>query len=180
MQEANRFPHLDCETTMSLLHQGHLPIVFLIQNNQYGNATPIGNSRLIENLSDSAKAYGFPGVTVDGNDIIEVYEVSKEFINRARSDGGPSLIEAKTYRLEGHSVADNQRYRPKGEVEEWWKRDPLPRYQKQLLEMGVITDEDVKKIDAEAKAEATQAGKDALEVPFITYEDQVRSVPDVI
>lgn len=159
--------------SMILAAAWHLPIVFLIQNNQYGNTTSVRKNRLIENLSDVAKAYGFPGVTVDGNDIIEVYEVSKKYIDRARSGGGPSLIEAKTYRLGGHQVGDPQRYRPKGEVEEWWQKDPLPRYTKRLMDMGLITPEYTGKLEKEIKAELDEAAKTALAAPFMTYEDYV-------
>ena len=158
----------------------NMPMIFMIENNQYGMGTSVKKSYRITDLSDRAKGYGFPGQSVDGNDVIALYEVVKEYVDRARSGGGPGLIVAETYRVEGHMVGDTQLYRPKGESEEWWKRDPLPRYQKQLMEMGLITDEDIKKTDAEAKAEADQAGKDALEVPFISYEDYIKSALDVL
>ena len=135
---------------------------------------------MAKDIADIAKGYGFPGQTVDGNDVIALYEVVKEYVERARSGGGPGLIVADTFRLDAHNVGDAQLYRPKGEAEEWWKKDPLPRYQKKLMDMNIITDEDIKRTDAEAKAEADKAGKDALEVPFISYEDQIRIVPDVL
>jgi pyruvate dehydrogenase E1 component alpha subunit len=167
--------------SMAMAAALNLPIVFMIENNQYGMGTSVKKSYKIKDLSDRAKGYGFPGQSVDGNDVIALYEVVKEYVGRARSGGGPGLIVAETYRLGQHNVgSDPQLYRPKGEAEEWWKKDPLPRYQKRLMEMGILSDEDIKKTDAEAKAEADKAGKDALEVPFITYEDQVRSVPDVL
>jgi len=166
--------------SMILAAAWHLPIVFLIQNNQYGNATSIRKSRLIENLSDTAKAYGFPGITVDGNDIIEVYEVFKEYIERARSGGGPGLIEAKTYRLGGHMLGDTQRYRPKGEVEEWWKKDPLPRYTKKLMDLCILTQEYVDELEASIKTEINEAAETALAVPFPSYDDYIKGPGIVI
>lgn len=117
---------------------------------------------------------------MDGNDIIAIYEVVKEYVDRSRSAGGPGLIVAETYRVGGHMVGDPQRYRPEGEVEEWRKKDSLPRYQKRLQEMGILTDEDIEKTNAEAKAEADKAGKDALAVPFYSYEEHIKSAVDVL
>ena len=175
---ANRAP---VHESMAVAAAWNLPIVFMIENNQYGMGTSVKKSYKIADLSDRAKGYGFPGQSVDGNDVIALYEVVKEYVDRARSGGGPGLIVAETYRLGQHSVgSDPQLYRPKGEAEEWWKRDSLPRYQKRLMEMDIITDEDVKKTDAEAKAEADKAGKDALATPFISYEDYVKSALDVL
>lgn len=174
---ANRAPVHEC---MVVAAAWGLPIVFMIENNQYGMGTSVKKSYKIKDLSDRAKAYGFPGQSVDGNDVIAIYEVVKEYVERARSGGGPGLIVAETYRLDAHNIGDRQLYRPKGEAEEWWKKDPLPRYQKRLMEMGILSEEDIKKTDAEAKAEADKAGKDALEVPFISYEDYVKSALDVL
>jgi pyruvate dehydrogenase E1 component alpha subunit len=152
-----------------------LPIVFVIQNNQYGQGTSMRKSYAISDLADRAKAYGFPGVTVDGNDIVEVYEVSKEYIDRARSGGGPGLIAAETYRLVGHTPGDRQTYRPEGEVEEWRKADPLPRFRKRLMEMGMLTEGDVIRLDEEIGAEVDAAGKAAQQVPFPNMEEYVKT-----
>jgi pyruvate dehydrogenase E1 component alpha subunit len=152
-----------------------LPIVFVIQNNQYGMGTSVRKSYAIKDLSDRAKAYGFSGITIDGNDIVEVYEVSKEYIERARRGGGSGLIVAETYRLFGHYVGDNQRYRPKGEADEWWKNDPLPRYTKRLIDMGLITEDYIDKLDKELKAEINKAAEAALAVPHITQQDYLKN-----
>ena len=152
-----------------------LPIVFVIENNQYAQGTPAQYSYAIKDLADRAKAYGFPGVTVDGNDIVEVYEVSKEYIDRARAGGGPGLIAAETYRLGGHTPQDRQSYRPKGEVEEWWKKDPLPRFQKRLMEAGILTEGDVVRLDEEIGAEVDAAAEAAQQVPFPEMEDYVKT-----
>ena len=156
-----------------------LPIVFVIENNQYGMGTAKSKVYAIQDLSDRAKAYGFPGVTIDGNDIIEVYEVSKEYIARARSGGGPGLIVAETYRLHGHMEGDPQIYRPKGEAEEWWKKDPLPRYAKRLMDMGILTQDDAARLEKEIKAEVDEAARAALQVPRWTKEDYLKTAVEL-
>lgn len=156
-----------------------LPIVFVIENNQYGMGTSRAKSYAIRDISDRAKAYGFPGVTVDGNDIIEIYEVSKEYIDRARSGGGPSLIVAETYRLHSHYVGDPQIYRPKGEAEEWWKKDPLPRYQKRLMDMGILTEEHAERLEKEIRDEVEEAARAALDIPWWTKEDYLKTVVEL-
>ncbi len=169
---ANRGPVHEAMVMAAFLK---LPIVFVIQNNQYAVSMPSHKAYAIKDLSDRAKGYGFPGQTVDGNDIIAVYEVAKEYIDRARSGGGPGLIVAETYRLGGHFPGDPQIYRPKGEVEEWWEKDPLPRYCKSLMEIGVLTEGDVIRLDEEIKAEVDAAGEAAQQVPFPTMEDYVKT-----
>ena len=156
----------------------HLPIVFGIENNQYAASTAVHKSYAVKDLSDRAKAYGFPGQSVDGNDVIATYEVVKEYVDRARNGGGPGLIVFETYRLRGHSEGDTQIYRPKGEVEEWWKKDPLLRYQKRLMEMGILTENDVSKLEKEIKTELDEATKAALAVPHPTVEDLVKTAID--
>jgi pyruvate dehydrogenase E1 component alpha subunit len=152
----------------------NLPIVFLIQNNQYGEGTAASKIYRMKDLADRAKAYGFPGETVDGNDVISMYQVARKYIDRARSGGGPGLIVAETYRLRGHFEGDPQFYRPKGEAEEWWKKNPLARYQKKLMEMGILTEADVSKLEKEIRAEVDKAGKEALALPFVSYEDYIK------
>jgi len=174
---ANRAPVHEC---MVVAAAWKLPIIFMIENNQYGEGTSVKESYAIDDLSDRAKAYGFPGQSVDGNDVVALYEVIKEYVDRARSGGGPGLIVAETYRLHGHHIGDTQTYRPKGEAEEWWMKDPLPRYQKMLMEMGLLPDEYIQNTDAEAGAEAAKAAEDALAVPFISYEDHIKSAVDVL
>jgi pyruvate dehydrogenase E1 component alpha subunit len=115
---------------------------------------------------------------VDGNDIIATYEVAKEYIDRARSGGGPGLIVAQTYRLRPHYEGDAQIYRPKGEAEEWWKKDPLPRYQKKLIEMGILTEADVSKLEKEIRAEVEKAAKAALALSPPKYENHIKGAID--
>ena len=158
-----------------------LPIIFLLQNNQYGEGTSARREVYkIQDLADRAKAYGFPGVSVDGNDILEVYEVSKEYIDRARKGGGPSLIVAETYRLSGHFEGDTQTYRPKGEIDDWWKRDPIPRYTKRLMDMGILTQEYIDELDNKIKTELDEAAKVAASLPGWNYDDYISGPGTVI
>src|SRR6266481_6074539 len=113
-----------------------LPAVFVCENNLYMEYTPIRSVTAVEHpAADRARAYGLDPVIVDGNDADAVYRVARASIAKARQGGGPSLIEAKTYRHSGHSRADPGKYRPAGELEEWMKRDPLALYRKRLLEL---------------------------------------------
>jgi len=139
-----------------------LPVVFVCENNQYMEYTPIGTVTAVPHpAADRAAAYNLPPILVDGNDADAMYAVAVEALRRARAGEGPSLIEAETYRHSGHSRADPATYRPAGELDEWMKRDPLVRYRARLLEQGIGEDvlsgmerEVLRKVD-----EATQAAK---------------------
>ncbi len=129
-----------------------LPIVFVCENNQYGMSMNIKDAMAIDKISDRASAYGMPGVTVDGNDVIAVYEAVSEAVNRARAGEGPSLVENNTYRWRGHSKSDANRYRTKDEIAEWMKKDPIARFQNQLIKEGLLTEEEAASIEADAQA----------------------------
>lgn len=105
-----------------------LPVVYLCENNQYAMSMPFTNAFNIEHISQRAAAYGIPGVTVDGNDVIAVYKAVKTAVARARAGEGPSLVESVTYRWRGHSKSDKQAYRTRTEVKEWQARDPIHRF----------------------------------------------------
>ena len=116
-----------------------LPVVFVCENNQYAISVHWTKQMAVENLSVRAQGYGFPGVTVDGNDVLAVYRAAKEAVDRARRGEGPTFIEAKTYRLVPHtSDDDDRRYRSREEVEEWSKKDPILRFQAYLEEHGLL------------------------------------------
>lgn len=120
--------------SLNLASIWNLPVIFLCENNVYGMSSNITDMTNIENLSIRAKSYGFPGITVDGNDIFTMIDATNEAINRARNNEGPTLIEAKTYRFKGHSRSDRELYRSKDEVEEFKKRDPLLIFENKLLQ----------------------------------------------
>jgi TPP-dependent pyruvate/acetoin dehydrogenase alpha subunit len=115
-----------------------LPIVFVVQDNLWAESVPKRLGVPLDNLSERAKAYGFAGVTIDGNDLMACYETSQEAVRKARRGEGPTLIEMKTYRWYGHSEIDPANYRTSEELEMWKKRDPVPRFEKLLMERGVV------------------------------------------
>jgi len=115
-----------------------LPVVFIVQDNLWAESVPKRLGVPLDNLADRAKAYGFAGVTIDGNDLMACYETSQEAVRKARRGEGPTLIEMKTYRWYGHSEIDPANYRTSEELEMWKKRDPVPRFEKLLMERGVV------------------------------------------
>ena len=153
-----------------------LPVVFICENNLWAVSVPTSCSLATPNIADRAVGYGIPGVVVDGMDVIAVYEAAGEAVARARSDKGPTLIEAKTYRFRGHFEGDAGTYRPKEEIEEWLKRDPLKLYKEKLLEMKVLTEKETEEIDKEALAEMDKAVKFAQESPFPEPEEALENV----
>jgi acetoin:2,6-dichlorophenolindophenol oxidoreductase subunit alpha len=152
-----------------------LPMIFVVQNNQYAMGTSVHKTCLLGDLSERALGYGFPGVSVDGNDIIAVYETAKKYIDRARQGGGPALIVAETYRLFGHYDGDPQAYRPKGEGEEWAKRDPIPRLEKQLIERSLLTPDQIAQVRTKALEEIEQATAAARALPSYTKEHYLQT-----
>lgn len=142
-----------------------LPIVFLIENNLYGMSTSMEKHMNIENISDRSESYDIPGLTIDGNDFLEVYNVATKALRYARSGKGPVLIEAKTYRINGHSKSDAQSYQSQEEVEKWREKDPILKLMNYLKENRVFTDKQIQKMEDEAKASIEQALEFAMESP---------------
>ena len=127
---------------------------------------PLRLQTALTNLSDRAKAYGFPGISLDGNNVLEVYDAAQKAIGRARSGQGPTLLECKTYRWYGHSEIDPAKYRVKEEVEAWKKKDPVAMFEKQLLEKKVLTDAKKTQIAAEITQEINEAVDFAEQSPY--------------
>jgi TPP-dependent pyruvate/acetoin dehydrogenase alpha subunit len=119
----------------------NLPIVYVIQNNLWAESVTVKLQSKVEDLSLRAQGYGIPGITVDGNDVVAVYRVATEAINRARTGGGPTIIECKTYRWYGHSEIDPAKYRDPAEVEYWKSRDPLPFMENYLTKYKLWSDD---------------------------------------
>ena len=153
-----------------------LPVLFVCENNLYAMGTRQSRVMAIENVADRAVAYGIPGVVVDGNDILAVYEAAREAVRRARQGKGPTLIECKTYRRKGHSRFDPATYRPKEEVEEWLKKDPIPRFKKRLLENGFLTEKKGTQIEEEVVKAVEAAVKFAVESPYPAPEEALEDV----
>jgi acetoin:2,6-dichlorophenolindophenol oxidoreductase subunit alpha len=143
-----------------------LPVIFVCQNNEYGEYTPRMDSMNVEKISIRAQSYGMPGVTVDGNDPDAMYEVSAAAVARARAGEGPTLIEAKTYRFMGHVFGvDKMEYMPKDEMEAARANDPVPAYRARLIDAGVLTEEDMAALEARADEEVKDAVEFALASP---------------
>jgi len=153
-----------------------LPVLFVCENNLYAMGTRQSRVMLIENIAERASAYGIPGVTVDGNDVLAVYEAAEKAVERAKRGEGPTLIECKTYRHKGHSRMDPATYRPKEEVEFWLKKDPIPRFRNKLLEMNVLSEEELREIETEVSRKIEEAVKFALESPYPEPEEALKDV----
>jgi pyruvate dehydrogenase E1 component alpha subunit len=153
-----------------------LPVVFVCENNQYMEYTPIRSVTAVEHpAADRAIAYGLERIIVDGNDADAVHRVAVSAISKARAGGGPSLIEATTYRYSGHSRADPAKYRPAGELEEWLKRDPIALYRNRLIEHGISesTLRDIEGAVQRTVDEATEAAKESPPSPLDLIEKDV-------
>jgi len=123
-----------------------LPVIYYCENNQYAMSMAVERAFTVEHISQRACAYNIPGETVDGNDVLSVYDAVSRAAARARAGHGPTLIEALTYRWRGHSRSDRQLYRTRDEIKEWQEKDPIPRFEARLLEAGFITEEEAKAI----------------------------------
>lgn len=156
----------DGATSKGDFHEGlnfagihRVPCVFLCENNQYAISVPLAKQMPTETVAERAAAYNIPGIRVDGNDVLEVYRVTKEAVDRARCGDGPTLIECFTYRIVPHSSDDDDRtYRSREEVEAWKQRDPIDRFRRHLREHGLLEEE----TDREIHARAEQATEDAI------------------
>ncbi|SHE79257.1 pyruvate dehydrogenase E1 component alpha subunit [Seinonella peptonophila] len=136
----------------------NLPVIFFCENNQYGMSGSVKEMTNIENIGDRAAAYGIPGIVVEGNDLFAVIEATQEALERARNGGGPTLIEAKTYRWKGHSKSDAKKYRTK-EEERFWRteKDPLVFMANRLIEAGLTDEQEWENIRLQAKEEIEAA-----------------------
>jgi acetoin:2,6-dichlorophenolindophenol oxidoreductase subunit alpha len=153
-----------------------LPVVFVCENNQYAMSMSIARASAVANVADRAAAYAIPGVIVDGNDFAAVAEAAFAATERARSGEGPTLIEAKTYRTRGHSRSDRNRYRTREEIEAWAARDPIARFEKEIVGLSLATKADVAAIAADVEKEMAEAVAAASASPWPAAEDVARDV----
>ena len=158
-----------------------LPVIFFCENNGYASTTPATYALSVENVADRAAGYGMPGVVVDGNDALAVYDATREAVDRARAGCGPSLIEARTYRLKGHYVGDPEKYRPRDEVAAAAERDPIARLERRLLEAGAPTRAEIAGLRRAAEEEieaAIEYGRSSpLPEPAAALDDLYAGVP---
>lgn len=148
-----------------------LPVVFVVVNNQFAYSTPSAKEMRIKDVSQRAAAYDIPGTTVDGNDVLAVYEATKAAVDRARAGEGPSLLEAKTMRMRGHAGHDSMAYVPKDLLAAWEKKDPIDRFEKYLLTEKLITENEKKEIDNKVTAIIEEAVRFAEESPLPGEEE---------
>jgi pyruvate dehydrogenase E1 component alpha subunit len=158
-----------------------LPAIYVCENNQYGEFTPNSEASAVKQISQRAPAYNIPGVSVDGNDVEVVYAAAVEAVNRARSGGGPTLVECNTYRWHGHfhgeeALLGTKGYRDKEEIERWKSLCPIARYSKKLVETGVATLTEINEIEKSAQAAVDQAVAFAQKSPLPKPEDALQDV----
>ena len=153
-----------------------LPAVFVCENNQYGEYSAIHLTTPIEDIADRAASYGIPGHVVDGQDVDVVAAAVGEALARARAGEGPTLLEMKTYRYAGHSRADTAPYRPEGELDRWYERDPINTYRSRLVEEGLITAEEAEEIQARAARRVVDAEATASAGDPATVDDMFRHI----
>jgi len=142
-----------------------LPVVFVCENNLYGEFTPMHHVTAGADIAGRARAYEIPAARVDGNDMWAVTDAAREAVDRARSGAGPTLLEARTYRHYGHSKSDPATYRPKEEVERWMERDPLTIARARLLELG-LAEEEIAQTEGDVRARLDRAVEAALAAPY--------------
>lgn len=147
------------------------PVVFVVENNLYGEYSPLRDTTAVEDIADRAKGNGMPGVVVDGQDVFAVRDAVAAAVARARAGEGPTLLEAKTYRYRGHSRTDPARYRAPGELERWRARDPIVLLGTALAREGTLTDEAQAEMRAAVQAEIDAASRQAAAGPFPTMEE---------
>jgi pyruvate dehydrogenase E1 component alpha subunit len=161
----------DGATSQGDFHEGlnfagvfQTPTIFVCQNNHWAISIPRSKQTRSATIAQKAVAYGIPGIQVDGNDILAAYAAAREAVDRARSGGGPTLIECVTYRLLMHTTADDpKRYRTDGEVSKWERRDPIIRFQKYLKDKGLLSEEKIKTTESAVLDEVQAAVENAEE-----------------
>jgi TPP-dependent pyruvate/acetoin dehydrogenase alpha subunit len=142
------------------------PFVLIAENNGWAYSTPTSKQMKVRSIAIRATSYSIPGESFDGNDVLAVYEATKRALDRARSGGGPSLLEAKTFRMKGHAEHDDAGYVPKEQFEEWKPKDPIERFERHLLGNGLATEEDLKRITAAIDEELSSEVDRALASPM--------------
>jgi TPP-dependent pyruvate/acetoin dehydrogenase alpha subunit len=148
-----------------------LPLILIIENNQFAYSTPIRQQFAAQRLSDRALGYGIPGVTIDGTNVSLVYETCRKAVDKARRGEGPTLIESVTMRMHGHSASDDASYVPQGMIEEWRKKDPIDRLEKILRADRLLTDGSLEEIKSRIAAEVEDAVTFAVRSPYPPEEE---------
>ncbi|MFL2665565.1 MAG: thiamine pyrophosphate-dependent dehydrogenase E1 component subunit alpha [Dehalococcoidia bacterium] len=164
-----------CHESMNLASVWNLPVIFLCENNQFAVTTSFKDTVAVDHVSDRASAYNMPGVLVDGQDCIAMYEATVQAVERARKGEGPTLIEGLTYRYEEHSLGLGRvrrgEYRSEQDIEEWKKRDPIYIHQDRLVSQGILSANDCKKIEEDTMKRCEEAVEFARNSEFPKPEE---------
>ena len=173
----------DGGTSTGAFHEGlnfaavqKLPLVVIAENNGWAYSTPFKKQTAAPTLVAKAVAYGIPGEQVDGNDVFAVYDVARRAVDRAREGGGPTLVEAITYRMKGHAEHDGQTYVPKEELEEWRRKDPIERCATTLVSFAAVTAGELAAIDRSVAEDVDREVEAAEKSPMPSPEDALRGV----
>lgn len=173
----------DASTNQGTFHESlnlasvwKLPIVYVCENNGYGISMSQKRHMAITDIADRGVAYNIPGVVVDGNDVLAVSQAAAEAIKRAREGKGPTIVECKTYRQRGHFEGDPGTYKPKEEQAAWVKKDPIPRFEKYIIENGILSEEGIKEIGADIDSIIKEALEFANNSPWPEVESALEDV----
>lgn len=174
----------DGASNQGVFHEGlnlaglwNLPVVFVCENNLYGISVRQNKHQAIKDIAIRANSYGFEGIVVDGNDVIKVYEITKQAVLKARDGKGPTLIECKTYRWGGHHVGDpGTAYRQKEEIENWKENCPIKKFREKLFEENILNEEKDENIKKEIKNSIEDAISFAKESPFPDKEEALKDI----
>jgi TPP-dependent pyruvate/acetoin dehydrogenase alpha subunit len=153
-----------------------LPVVLIVENNQFAYSTPVSKQIAFEEIAQRAVGYGIPGRHIDGNDVLQVYETARQAVERARRGEGPTLIECVTMRMRGHSEHDDASYVPPGLIEEWSARDPVVRFESRLLSDGIMNSESRDQIVVDVARQVDAAAGWALQQPMAAGETAYEGV----
>jgi pyruvate dehydrogenase E1 component alpha subunit/2-oxoisovalerate dehydrogenase E1 component len=162
--------------TMNLASLWKLPVLFLCENNYYAMGTPLKTTLAETDITEKAKGYRIPAESVDGMDVVAVEQASRRAADLVRAGEGPRLLELRTYRFRGHSMADPELYREKAEVEEWKQRDPLTTFPDLLLDLELASAEDLERVERGVVAKIDDAVQFADESPWEPVEDLEKDV----
>lgn len=157
----------DFHEALNLASVWTLPVVFVVENNGYGLSTPTDTVIPLENIAEAAAGYGMPGAVVDGNDVLAIIEAVRQAAARARRGEGPTLLEMKTFRMRGHEEASGTKYVPQELMDAWAQKDPLRRFERLLLDDGVMTQEEIDAVKQEVEAAVEEAAEFALAQPMV-------------
>jgi len=166
----------DVHEAMNMAAVWKLPVIFICNNNAYAYSTPTERQYAVKDLSVRGPAYGMPGATIDGNDVLAVYEAVRQAIARARAGKGPTFVECKTFRMTGHSAHDAAEYVPKERLESAAKKDPVARFEKLLLAKKVLTAKRLRELEAQIAAELDDASAFAESSPLPDGAEAVEGV----